>query len=260
MFERIAAVDGNNCLHKLYHAMGAQGAAKFWPVQLAALTDRICDGNAAAVSIAFDASDGTQWRRDLVPEYKGKRKPKDPELAELLKRAPEFAFDRGYDCYTVAGNEADDVIAAIVKRNAASRVVMVSEDSDLRQLLEPGRVSQLIKFNTERGIITKEVYYTAADFVNEYGIRPAQLPAWKALAGDKSDNLRARVNAETASAILKRFATLADATRDQWAIPCNARQRVAIMNAARSGELDNLLQVTTLRRDCLDFVYMEGGA
>ena len=257
--ETLAAIDANNCLHKLYKAQGAQRAARTFASQLAAITARICEGNAAAVHVAFDGSNATAWRRELVPEYKGTRGPKAADLVELLKSAPAFALDCGYEVYNVEGNEADDIIAAIVTRHASKRVVMVSSDSDLGQLLEPGRVNQLRKFNTERGRITNESYYTAADLVAGLGIHPAQLPDWKTLAGDETDNLRRRVSDETARAILKRFPTLDAATRDQWNIPCNQRDRVAIMNAAKAGELQRFVKVATLRRDCLDFIYCEGG-
>lgn len=258
----IAVVDANNILHALYHAMGAHHAAAAWLRNLAAICGYIAGGDRPRVYVAFDGDRGTAWRRDLVPEYKSGRKEKAADLVELLRGAAVASTDLGYETFNVTDAEADDVIAAVVTRHASERAVIVSSDRDLYQLLEPGRVSQLRDYKVSAGKLDKCVWYTAADFATAYGIRPEQWPAWRAIAGDKSDGLGGvpGCGPDAATAILSRFATLAEATADQWQLPCNARQRIAMMAAARGGHLERFERVCTLRRDCLDLAFSEGGS
>ena len=258
----IAVVDANNQLHRLYHAMGAAHAARNWERHLLAIAATITGGDAGDVFVAFDGRRGTAWRRELVAEYKSGRAEKSAELVELLTRAAEFATDSGYETFNIDDAEADDVIAAVVTRHTDQRAVIISSDRDLYQLLEGGRVNQLQKYKVERGRLVDCVFYTAADFANDYQIRPEQWPAFKAIAGDKSDGLAGVPNCgpKLASKILSRFATLGDAIADQWNLPCTQRERIALTSAARSGYLERFESVARLRRDCLDLAFSEGGA
>jgi DNA polymerase-1 len=79
-------------------------------------------------------------------------------------------------------DEADAEIARLVNKDQAAKVLLVSTDKDLFSLLSehvhvlrPGRDQQL---------------YTAQDFIREFGFPPAGFPLYRALTGDRSDNLR----------------------------------------------------------------------
>lgn len=258
----LVVIDANNQLHRLYHAMGAQSAAKAWMRHLRAFRDCLAGGDHSRVYVAFDGPGSSDSRKQLDPAYKGGRDEKKTDLVELLSGASLAAMEMGCQAFSIEGAEADDVIAAIVTRHADERCVIVSSDKDLHQLLEPGRVNQLRKYSVSDGKLTGCTYYTAAQFVEEYRVQPHQWPTWKAIAGDKSDGMPGvpRCGASCASAILERFATFADIeAANQWALPCKNHERLAITAALQNGNLRKWAAIATLRRDCLDLVLSEGG-
>lgn len=260
MSDLLVAVDANSQLHKLYHAMGAQAAAGVFMAYLDAFRRLFAGKRASNVFVAFDGADGTKWRKELDPSYKGNRSEKAADLLELLEQAMVATMDMGYEVLAPTDCEADDVIAAIVARHNSQRVMMVSADKDLFQLLEPGRVNQLRSFSVVAGSLNKPVFFTAAQLVEKFGVHPHQWPAYRALVGDKSDGMSGILDCgpKKAVAILSGCRDLADALSDRWRIPDGIRDRV--MRAWESGQLASWERIATLRRDCLDCVYAEGGA
>lgn len=253
----LVIVDANNQLHRLYHAMGAYAAAGAWLRHLAAFSG-LSGGDRSRLFVAFDGPRGSDWRKELEPAYKSDRGEKKADLLELLDGANLAATEAGYEVLSVAGAEADDLIAAVVSRNADQRCVIASSDKDLHQLLEAGRVNQLRKYSVSRGELVDCRWYTAAGFTDEYKILPEQWPAWKAIAGDKSDGLPGvpRCGPACATAILQKFPSVPEIiAADQWQLPCKNHERMAIVAAAKSGDLAKWEEISTLRRDCLDLAF-----
>ncbi|MFF2548150.1 hypothetical protein ACFVUY_37110 [Kitasatospora sp. NPDC058063] len=91
----------------------------------------------------------------------------------------------------VENAEADDVIATLAARAATSRPVLImSRDMDFYQLLDDHvRVLNRSRKSSQRII-------TADEVIARFGVTPAQWPAFRALTGDKADN----IPASTASA------------------------------------------------------------
>ena len=259
----LVVIDANNQLHRLYHAMGAYDAAQAWMRHLDAFCYDLAKGDRSRVYVAFDGDRGTAWRRELVPAYKGNRDDKKSDLIELLSGAVMASTEAGFETFNVPEAEADDVVAAIVTRHSSEKAIVVSSDKDLHQLLECGRVNQLRKYSVSKGSVVGRVWYTADNFIEEYGVKPLQWPTWKAIAGDSSDNMSGvpRCGPVCASAVLKLFPTLlAVAEAQQFLLPCKAHERKAIVAALTSGDLAKWETIATLRRDCLDLALAEGGA
>ncbi len=109
--------------------------------------------------------------------------------------------------YTAEGYEADDVIGTLAREGEQSgcRVLVVTGDLDELQLVSD-RVSVMV---TRRGITETTVYDPAA--VRErYGFAPEQLPDFRALRGDTSDNIPGvpGIGDKTASALVARYGSL----------------------------------------------------
>jgi DNA polymerase-1 len=129
-------------------------------------------------------------RKEIFPAYKIKRAT-DLEDVEVVQARNDLHEQLNLlrDSYLPAmgyrnifwrdGYEADDVIASVCKASK-NKVVIVSSDSDLFQLLEQGRVL----VHPPKGLpITEE------SFIEKYGISPKQWVEVKAIAGCSSDGV-----------------------------------------------------------------------
>lgn len=133
--------------------------------------------------IAWDHPAPT-WRHDIYPQYKADR---EPATAELLAGLADFQSElwerHGLISVSIAGVEADDVLATLAKTWSAKRTepcVMVSTDKDLASLATDG----VIVFDVFEDRIR--------DFewcVGKFGVQPAQLLDLLALMGDSTDSV-----------------------------------------------------------------------
>lgn len=101
--------------------------------------------NGGEIILAID--DRSYWRKDIYPEYKGhrgaERAKSDINFDEFFAKANEFLEELNqYFPYTVLHVdkcEADDIIGVLSKMyGRAERVVAVSSDKDMRQVIENG--------------------------------------------------------------------------------------------------------------------------
>lgn len=264
MQSQIVVIDANSQLHRVAKGpMGIDGAARWWLPALHALCTRFAEGERLDMYVAFDGPNGSAWRTELEPSYKSDRDEKSDGMRELLAKAVEATMEAGYQVFKIDDAEADDVVAALVTRTK-SKAIMVSSDKDLFQLLEAGRVIQLRNFGTERGNITTLKWYSAADFLTEFEFDQSRWPLWKAIAGDKSDNLSGvpQCGPVCATNFCRKYATVAElVTAGEWYWPeMRSCEKPNMRAAVKSGSLAKWEQITTLRRDCLDLVLCEGGA
>lgn len=245
-------IDGTNLVHRVYHALAhatRADRAKLIAAQVHALA-----GLGSRVAIAWDGPDAGGWRRELYPAYKANRGEKPGELVELLESAKYWSANAaGLESIEVPGAEADDVIATLWARAfpRGQRVVVVSGDRDLYQLLRPGLTSQITGYKTHRGQLVDVRVWTAALFEAEMGFSPILWPTYRALVGDKSDNIPGVLGLGPTAAghICRRYMAIEDAMADLWAVPLNARQRTALSNAWADGTVRRYIDICTLRRN-----------
>jgi 5'-3' exonuclease len=155
------------------------------------------------VGVAFDQSLTTSFRNDLYPDYKAQRALPPPALEAQQRDCVEMARALGMVTWVDQRYEADDLIAAAcaeLLRNG-HRVVVVTPDKDLCQLVEP-RVT-LFDF-------AKEKRYGPDEVIEKLGVRPEQVADLLGLAGDSVDNIPGvpGVGAKTAAALLSAFASM----------------------------------------------------
>lgn len=130
--------------------------------------------------------DGSRIRRNIYPEYKGQRTPKAKEWNEqydlLEQNLRAFFKPLGAQFVVQPGVEADDVVAYLAK-NLKGRKVVAMNDADAFSLMELPDVEVRYKGN----LIGSELENPVGPFPFKY------IRLYKALVGDKSDNLKGAV-------------------------------------------------------------------
>ena len=149
------------------------------------------------LAVAFDGSLTTSFRNEIYPAYKAQRDLPPPELEAQLADCRELARGFGAATFVDRRYEADDLIAGLCHqlRRAGHRVVVVSSDKDLCQLVSD-HVELLDFARGER--------YDPERVRRKFGVRPAQIPDYLGLAGDPVDNIPGirGVGKKTAAALL----------------------------------------------------------
>lgn len=139
-------------------------------------------------------------RTKIDPTYKATRKPvQDPQFKFFRQDCADIVKDLGCKIVSIDGAEADDVIASIVAKHChlcnckkrcvdcthtlaySTEIVIFSNDQDMKQLLAYDRVT----IYKHPGVL-----YSREDFIEEYGFDPKHFTVYKALIGDKSDNIQ----------------------------------------------------------------------
>lgn len=138
-----------------------------------------------AIVIAMDAP-GKTFRHAEFAEYKGTRKETAPELIQQIPVAYDLIRTLGIPTLEATGFEADDVVGTISRLAEENGyfTTIVSGDLDQLQLVDP-----CISVLTTRQGVTDTITYDPDRVQERYGVTPVQLPDWKAIVGDTSDNI-----------------------------------------------------------------------
>ncbi|HEX7507480.1 MAG TPA: DNA polymerase I [Polyangia bacterium] len=179
-------VDALNYLFRAFHALpglttktGQPTGAVFGFCQMLLRIDR--DHQPTHMCVVFDAP-GPTFRDELYKDYKANRPPAPPDLIAQIDLAHQVADAFGYKVLSLAGVEADDVIATLVRSAQAEKlsVVIGSSDKDLMQLCtEDVKLLDAMK-NRLMG---------PAEVKEKWGVLPELLGDVLALMGDSVDNV-----------------------------------------------------------------------
>jgi DNA polymerase I len=146
-------------------------------------------------------------RVELFPAYKAQRDATPDELRPQFDLVRKILAAYGIPIVEHEGDEADDVIATLAHHAAldAQRAVVVTGDLDLLQIVDDA-TSVL---TTRRGI-TEMGRYDPDAVRARYELEPAQLPDYRGLKGDPSDNLPGipGIGEKTAIKLIKAAGTL----------------------------------------------------
>lgn len=165
--------------------------------------------------VAYDHRQET-WRSKLYPKYKAERKPTPPEYIALKPAFEQCFAEHGLRPLSVAGQEADDIIATVCARLDSYQIVILSRDKDLMQLVRDGLVSMAHDEN-----ITQE-----AEVFAKFGVKPSLVPDVLGLMGDATDGIPgvAGIGAKNASKIISEHGRLEDVYDNLAKIPDKVRQ------------------------------------
>ncbi|WP_328954140.1 5'-3' exonuclease [Kitasatospora purpeofusca] len=177
------------------------GLFAFFALLRAAIRDDL-DVAEPEVLVVFDGEHGSAGRAATDQDYKANREATAEALKPLQFLAPvKDGLDaHGIRWVEVDDAEADDVIATLATRAADSRPVLImSRDMDYYQLLD-ARVRIL-----NRSRKSSHRIITATEVLTRFGVTPDQWPAFRALTGDKSDNIPGMrgVGPKVAAALLR---------------------------------------------------------
>ena len=159
------------------------------------------------LAVAFDT--GKTFRNDIFPAYKATRAKMPDDLRPQIERIREMVDVFGLPRLEQEGAEADDVLGSVARQavEKGMGVKIITGDRDLLQL-----VNERVYVNLAGSKLSEAKDYGPQDVVAVLGVRPEQVVDYKALVGDKSDNIPgvAGIGEKTAIALLQRYPTLDD--------------------------------------------------
>ena len=213
--ELLLLLDGHSLAYRAFFALPAENFATTTgqPTNAvygftAMLINVLRDEQPSHIAVAFDRSEPT-FRHEQYVEYKANRRETPTDFKGQLSLIFEVLDALGIPRLSLAGYEADDLIATLATQ-AAGRgmdVLIVTGDRDALQLVSD-HVTVLM---TRRGI-SDMTRFTPAAVHEKYGLTPTQYPDYAALRGDPSDNLPGipGVGEKTAAKWVAEYGSLAD--------------------------------------------------
>jgi DNA polymerase I len=159
-----------------------------------------------ALLICFDAGEAT-FRHQQNETYKAGRSETPDDFYAQIPRIQELIAACNLPTVSDPQYEADDFLGAYACQAAAagSRVTVVTGDRDAFQL-----ASDQIRIAIPHKGYQATEYLGPADVLAKFGVTPQQVPAFKGLCGDSSDNLPGvrGIGPKTAAQLLQEYGTL----------------------------------------------------
>ncbi|MDR1041712.1 MAG: DNA polymerase I [Deltaproteobacteria bacterium] len=227
--QTVYLMDASAFIHRAFHALSKFTNRRGEPTGAAygftgTLMRLLKDKTPEYLGIVYD-SRGKTRRHELYPEYKANRPPSDPDLVKQLGPIKRIVEAMGLPSFEEAGFEADDVIAAYVRRFTAEGmgIVIVSGDKDFYQFLSE-RVSMYDPDPEKLSAMTMESFKGKFE-----GIEPWQFLECQALMGDTSDNIPGvpKVGVKKALKLIGEFRSLDELYRDISKVtPASMRDRL----------------------------------
>jgi DNA polymerase-1 len=202
-------IDSHALLHRAFHAMpflqnkhGVPSGALF------GLTNMILSAVERfkpAYILAANDLPGQTIREMSFASYKQNRGESDDKLVAQIKLMPEVFGAFGVPLVSKEGYEADDVIGTFVKKiqntpgepttkGSSSlskrgevlpyKIIILTGDMDIMQLVDDDRV---VVYTGKKG--EEDVIFNEEEVFKKHGLKPKQIPDYKGLRGDTSDNI-----------------------------------------------------------------------
>jgi DNA polymerase-1 len=190
--DRLLLLDGHSLAYRAFFALPIENFATTTgqPTNAvygftAMLINVLRDEKPTHIAVAFDRSEPT-FRHEQWVEYKANRRETPTDFRGQLSLIFEVLDALGIRRLSVAGYEADDIIATLATEATADdmSVLIVTGDRDVLQLVN----DDVTALMTRRGI-SEMTRFTPETVMEKYGLTPAQYPDYAALRGDPSDNL-----------------------------------------------------------------------
>ncbi|GAB4417172.1 MAG: DNA polymerase I [Anaerolineales bacterium] len=207
-------IDGHALAYRMYFALTAGGSNQRWQTSAGEPTAgiygfarellRILEQDQPEyLAVAFDV--GKTFRDEMFPEYKATREKMPDDLRGQIERIREMVDAFNIPRLEVDGYEADDVLGSIARQanEQGVGVKIITGDRDLLQLVNERTAVYVAGDN--------KTYVTTQDVLNsKFGVRPDQVVDYKAIVGDKSDNIPGvpGVGEKTAKNLFAKYETL----------------------------------------------------
>jgi DNA polymerase-1 len=206
-------IDSHALIHRAFHALPPLTTKKgervnavygFILVLLKVLKELKPD----YVAAAFDLP-GPTFRHKEFEDYKATRVKAPDELYAQIGRVKETVNAFGIPIYEKEGFEADDIIGTIAEKVKSEKLkvksIVVTGDLDTLQLIDDDT-----KIYTLRKGVKDTVLYDEKTVIDRYGLKPPQMPDYRGLKGDPSDNIPGvpGIGEKTATDLLKQYGTI----------------------------------------------------
>lgn len=190
--EKLILIDGSGLIYRGFYAIppflkspsGVQTNAVFGFTNI--LLSLIAREKPDYIAVAFDKK-GPTFRHKEYAEYKATRVKAPQELYNQIPLVKQVVESFGIPSFEADGFEADDILATVTQNMAKRKnleIEVATGDFDLFQMVRP----QVKILYPGKGF--KEATTLNENQIKEkYGLTPAQIPDYKGLAGDTSDNI-----------------------------------------------------------------------
>lgn len=211
--ENVLIVDAMNVAFRWKARKKGEVQQKYADDFVSTITSLARSYDAGRIIIAADMK-GSNYRREIYPDYKGNRKALTENQTEEEKIQTKMFFDeyermlelasKKYLLLRYPGVEADDIAAYIVTRRrdyGMDNIWLISSDRDWDLLIK----EDVSRFSTvTRKEITLDTW--------PYDVPPEQYLDYKCLMGDDGDNIPGveKVGPKTAAKLLEQYSTVFD--------------------------------------------------
>ncbi len=206
-------IDGHALAYRMYFALTAGGSSQRWQTSTGEPTAgiygfarellRILEQEKPDyLAVAFDT--GKTFRDTIYPEYKATRAKMPDDLRPQIERIRQMVDTFNIPRLEMEGFEADDVLgsAAVWAAKQGLGVKIITGDRDLLQLVNDRTIVYLVGDDQN--------YITPEDVLGKLHVRPEQVVDYKAIVGDKSDNIPGvpGVGEKTTENLISKYGTL----------------------------------------------------
>ncbi|WP_440056412.1 flap endonuclease Xni (plasmid) [Pseudoalteromonas sp. T1lg65] len=206
--KRLLLIDALNLIRRIYavnethEANDASIAVKNTCNAVQSAIKSLCKTHKPSHAVAVFDGDKS-WRYHFYPQYKSSRKPMPENLKLSLSEFDGVIAKAGIKSFHPENDEADDVIATLATKAAASNVnvVIVSTDKGFLPLLSE-KITVYDHFN--------RTSKTEQDVIDKYGVGCLELTRYWALCGDKTNDIPGvrGIGAKTACKLVKEHDSL----------------------------------------------------
>jgi DNA polymerase-1 len=210
---RVYLIDGYSLLYRAFYALPqsistASGLPTNALYGFTSMVLKLLDSEEeVGLGVVWDAGIPA-FRLEVFPEYKAHRSAMPDELRVQLDHLDEILEAMNIPAIRAEGFEADDALATLSKQVPDDiELFVVTGDQDAMQLVD-GHVKVL---RTTRGVSETKTY-GRQEVIEEYGVTPEQIPDYKALVGDPSDNIPGvrGIGPKGAASLLQQFGSVAE--------------------------------------------------
>lgn len=176
-----------------------------------ALLDTIALEKPQAIAVAFDTRQPT-FRHEADATYKEGRPETPVEFIEDIQHLETLLAALNLPIVKTPGFEADDAIGTLTQQGQAAgyQIKILSGDRDLFQLIDDAKNISVLHLGGRDVKSSRYSEYRSAQVVEKWGVRPDQVVDFKALCGDKSDNIPGvkGIGEKTAAQLLQEYDSL----------------------------------------------------
>ncbi|MDQ6695026.1 MAG: DNA polymerase, partial [Chloroflexota bacterium] len=260
---KLLLVDGHALVYRAYHALppdlrtssgeATNAVLGFTQMMLDTLRNQVPKYGV----VTFDK--GRTFRHEASADYKAQRGPMPDDLRDQMSRVRQVVEALGLPIVELAGYEADDLIGTLAKEAEEKGLdtYILTADTDQHQLVTE-HVYMIAPGGWKQRFSDAKIYDRQA-VLDRYGFEPTLVPDYKALVGDKTDNIPnvPGVGEKTATALLVQYGSLEGIYRhlDELKPKVQESLRAHAEQARQSKELATIVRDAPvsldLEKDCL---------